>query len=380
MSADKEEIQKKVAQFLIVGFPGTKLEGSTLHSLMRMGVGGIILFKENYESPDQLVELTNALQKNIQTSTYLNMPLWIAVDQEGGRVQRFKAPFTILPPLEEIGKINSPKTCFEAGFIVAQELRAVGVNLNFAPVIDVRQTDAPVIGDRSFSRDPQVVANLGSALIRGLQKGGVLAVAKHFPGHGGTLVDSHEDLPRITKTAAQFDEVDWQPFRRAVRSRVEGIMTAHIQCPELDPSRPATLSRKILQDVLRKDIRFTKLIFSDDLEMGAIAKQYSPKDAAFLAVEAGCDHLIFGHKLETAEEVLESLTKAFMDGGLLAARLDESLERITDAKRRMVMPYRPAKPEKAKEVINHAEFKKVSEKIAQGLPVDAGPSDMDIFT
>jgi beta-glucosidase len=116
------------------------------------------------------------------------------------------------------------------------------------------------------------------------------------------------------------------------------------------------------------------------LEMGAIAKQYSPKDAAFLAVEAGCDHLIFGHKLETAEEVLESLTKAFMDGGLLAARLDESLERITDAKRRMVMPYRPAKPEKAKEVINHAEFKKVSEKIAQGLPVDAGPSDMDIFT
>ncbi len=380
MSVDKEEIQKKVAQFFIVGFPGLKMDGDTLHSLVRMGVGGVILFKENYESPEQLIELTNAIQKNVQPMTWKNLPLWIGVDQEGGRVQRFKAPFTLLPPLENLGAINSPKTCFEAGFIVAQELKSVGVNLNFAPVLDVRQSDAPVIGDRSFSRDAQLVATLGSALIRGLQKGGVLAVAKHFPGHGAADVDSHEDLPKIGKTAAEFDEVDWQPFRRAVRSRVEGIMTAHIQCAELDPSRPATLSRKILQDILRKDIRYTKLIFSDDLEMGAISKHYSPKDAAFLAIEAGCDHLIFGHKLETAEEVLESLTKAFVDGALMESRLDESAERIADAKRRMIMPYRPAKAEKAREIIAHAEFKKVSEKIAQGIAVDAGPSDMEIFS
>jgi beta-N-acetylhexosaminidase len=380
MAVDRDEIHRKLAQLFIVGIPGTKLDGNSLHALMRMGVGGVILFKANYESPEQLIELTNALQKNVQTSSFENLPLWIGVDQEGGRVQRFKEPFTILPALETLGKINSPKTCFEAGFIVAQELRSVGVNLNFAPVIDVRQTEAPVIGDRSFSRDCQVVANLGSALIRGQQKGGVLSVAKHFPGHGGATVDSHEDLPKVEKTLAEFEELDWQPFRRAVRSRVEGVMTAHILCPNLDPGKPATLSKKILQDILRKDIRFNKLIFSDDMEMGAIAKHFSAKDSVMMAVEAGCDHLIFGHKLELAEEALDNLTTAFVDGALPMARLDESLERIRDAKRRLIMPYRPAKNEKAKEIISHPEFRKISEAIARGEAVDAGPSDMEIFS
>jgi beta-N-acetylhexosaminidase len=380
LGIDRDEIHKKLAQLFFVGIPGTKLDGNTLHALMRMGVGGVILFKHNYETPEQLIDLTNAIQKNVQSSSFENLPLWVGVDQEGGRVQRFKEPFTIFPALEELGKINSPKTCFEAGFIVAQELRAVGVNVNFAPVIDVRQTDAPVIGDRAFSRDPQVVANLGSALIRGQQKGGVLSVAKHFPGHGGAIVDSHEDLPKIEKTPQQFEDCDWQPFRRAVRSRVEGIMTAHVLCPALDPSKPATLSRKILQDVLRKDIRFGKLIFSDDMEMGAITKNLSSKEAAFLAVEAGCDHLIFGHKLEVAEDTLDSLTTAFVDGALPIARLEESIERIRDAKRRLIMPYRPVKADKAREIISHAEFKKIAEKIARGEAVDAGPSDLEIFS
>lgn len=372
-----EDIEKKVGQLLVVGIPEPRFDSEVLHSFVRMGVGGVILFKHNYESPEQLVTLTNTIQKNLIPASYKGHPVWIAVDQEGGRVQRFKDPFTVMPAAAKWSALNSPKTCFEAGFIMGKELRACGINLNFAPVVDVLQTNAKAIGDRSFSSDPQVVATMGSAVVRGIQKAGVLAVAKHFPGHGSVEPDSHEELPVSPKTVEQLEEIDWVPFRRAIRSRVEGIMTAHILFENIDPSRPATLSRKLLQDYLRKDLRFTKLIFSDDLEMGAIKKKYDLRDAAFLAVQAGCDQLIFGHEWDKIEDVWSHLAKAFMDGALPMSRLEESLARVTELKMKYLSPYRGANLEDVKAFVGQASHRTIAESIANGIVPESILEDDD---
>ena len=373
--ANIEEIEKKVGQLFFVGIPGTSFDSDVMHTFIRVGVGGVILFKHNYESLEQLVQLTSAIQKNIIPSCYKGHPAWIGVDQEGGRVQRFKDPFTILPPQDVWTKVGSPKACFEAGFVLGKELRACGVNVNFAPVVDVLQGEAKAIGDRAFSGDPEEVATLGSAVVRGIQKAGVLSVAKHFPGHGSVVADSHEELPVSPKTLEELNKVDWPPFKKSIRSRVEGIMTAHILFPEVDPSRPATFSRIFLQEHLRKRLRYQKLIFSDDLEMGAVAAKYDLKEAAFLAVEAGCDQLIMGHQWEELEDVWQHLVKAFFDGVIPMERLDESVARITESKMRHLSPYRPPSLEEAKTFVGHQSHKELAAAIERGeLPENVSES------
>lgn len=361
-----EEIEKKVGQLLFVGIPGTTFDSDVLHTFVRCSVGGVILFKHNYENLEQLVKLTSSIQKNLLPVAHQGLPAWIGVDQEGGRVQRFKDPFTIWPPAVKWAELDSPKTCFEVGFVMGTELRASGVNVNFAPVLDVTQTEAKAIGDRAFSEDPNVVANVSSAVVRGFQKTGIVSVAKHFPGHGSVEADSHEELPVCKKTVAELDQVDWVPFRKAVRSRVGGVMTAHILFPEIDPAKPATFSRVFLQDYLRKDLRFQNLIFSDDLEMGAVSAKYDLKDAAFLAVEAGCDQLILGHKWDAVEEVWQHLTRAFVDGILPLERLNESVARISKLKKTNLLPYRPPTEAEAKSFVGHANHKELADCISRG--------------
>lgn len=362
----------------MVGVPGTSLDRAKLDFLGRIGVGGVILFRENYQSVEQLCEMTNDIQKTLTSEAWEGLPAWIGVDQEGGRVRRLRDPFTEFPPAAVWGKLNSPKTVFEAGYVMGKELRACGVNMNFAPVIDVPEAlDKSVIGDRAFSTEEEVVSSLGSAFVRGLLKGGVLGVAKHFPGHGTTSVDSHTELPTCAKTLEELDGKDFTPFKRAIRARVEGIMTAHIQFPKIDPDRPATLSRKILQDVLRKQLRYQKLIFSDDLEMGAIQKKYSLRDAAFLSIEAGCDQVLICHEWDRIEEVWDYLVKAFDSGGLPMKRLDESLERIRDAKSRFLKPFQFVTADLAKAVVGAPDFREVAKSLTEGRPVEAGPSTRD---
>jgi beta-N-acetylhexosaminidase len=369
---------KIIGQMMIVGFKGTVPTRAQLDTLARIGVGGVILFKQNYESVAQLVELTNAVQRAVIPTAPEGLPAWIAVDHEGGRVQRFGAPFTTFAPAAVWGKLNSPKTCFEAGYVQASELRACGVSINFSPVVDVPPTmEAPGLGDRVFSTDAETVANLGSATIRGIQKGGILGVAKHFPGHGSANVDSHIDLPVCTKSVADLEAVDWVPFRRVIRARADGVMTAHMLVPSIDPDRPATLSRKILQDHLRKGLRHTKLIFSDDLDMGAIRNKHGLKDAAFLAVEAGCDHLLICHSFDELEETWTYLVKAVESGALPQKRILECWERIAETKKRYLLPYAERQANLAEQIVGCAEFKAVAEAIAEGRPIEKGPSVKD---
>lgn len=378
MAADNS-LEKKVAQLLMVGLPGATLDNHQLKLLSRTGIGGVILFKRNYQNLAQLVELTNSVQKAVTADSWQGLPAWVAADHEGGRVQRFSAPFTQFPPAKMWGDLQSPKTCFEAGYVMGKELRACGVNINFAPVADVPASlsNQEAIGDRAFSSDPEVVANMSSATSRGLQKGGVLSVIKHFPGHGAVELDSHQDLPHCAKTLEELEAKEWVPFRRAIRSRAEGVMTAHILYPKLDADRPATLSRKILQEQLRKNLRHAKLIFSDDLEMGAIQKKYSLNDAAFLAIEAGCDQILICQDWDQIEGVWQYLVKAFESGALPPNRLDESLERIADAKRRYLLPFSYASEDLARAVVGAPEFLAVAEAIRQKQTVESGPSTKD---
>jgi beta-N-acetylhexosaminidase len=369
------DLVRKVAQLLFVGVPSTRLSADDKKKLLELGPGGVIYFKRNYENLSQIISLTNEIQAAVIPSSFRGLPAWIGVDHEGGRVQRFGDPFTKIPAARVWGDLNSPKTIFELGFIMAKELHAIGVRINFAPVADVpRDLNTPALGDRAFSLDPETVANLVSATVRGLQKGGVMAVAKHFPGHGSANVDSHADMPKCHITKEQLEECDWMPFRRAIRARVDGIMTAHILNTALDAEKPATLSKKILRGILRNDLRFQKLIFSDDMEMGAIVNEYGIEDATLMAVEAGCDHVLICQSMEAAQVAHERLVKAFESKLLPMAFLDESLQRIQELKAQYVGHYRPSTVQFAEAVLGAPDFQAVAEAVRQKQVIENGPS------
>lgn len=369
------DIGRKVAQLLFVGVPGTSLSADDKKKLLTLGPGGVIYFKRNYENLSQIISLTNEIQAAVIPNSFRGLPTWIGVDHEGGRVQRFGEPFTKIPAAKVWGDLNSPKTTFELGFIMAKELHAIGVRINFAPVADVpRELNSPGIGDRAFSLDPDTVANLASATVRGLQKGGVLAVCKHFPGHGAANVDSHEELPKCHIPKDKLEECDWMPFRRAIRARCDGIMTAHILNTALDTERPATLSKKIIRGLLRNDLRFTKLVFSDDMEMGAIVNEYGIEDASLMAVEAGCDHILICQNMEAALSTHERIVKAFESKLLPIAYLDEAITRIQEMKAQYVGAYKPSTVDFAKAVLGAPDFQAVAEAVRQQQVVENGPS------
>lgn len=369
------DVKKKVAQLIITGIPSTQLGDKEVKTLSHLGLGGVILFARNYEELKQLVELNNNIQKNIMLGSYNGMPGWICVDHEGGSVQRFGEPFTQIPPASVWGELNSPKTAFEMAYVMAKELNVAGVGVNFAPVIDVpKNLEFAALGDRVFGTDAEMIAALGSATVRGLQKGGVLAVAKHFPGHGAVNLDSHDELPVCDLELAEVEREHWLPFRRVIRARCEGVMTAHIVYSKIDPGRPATFSRTLLNDHLRKSMRYSKLIFSDDLEMGAISNQYSLEDAAFLAVDAGCDQILICHSIDKVESIVNHLTKAFVDGVIPMKKLDDSIERIMESKKQFLMPFKLSDLSLAQAVVGAPDFRDVASAIDNKTPIEEGPS------
>ena len=277
------EAQSCLGELFLIGFNGLELSDDTSAFLSQAGIGGVLLFAHNYSNVEQVTELNNQVQECRK-----ELPLWIAVDQEGGRVQRFKDPFTILPPAQEIGKMGSPRAAFDIGQITAKELSAVGVNLNFSPCVDIlTNPENKVIGDRAFGGDAETVTRTASGIVRGHVVSGVQPCVKHFPGHGDTLEDSHDELPIVDLSKDQLRERELKPFIKTFKSRCNMTMVAHILNKQIDPEYPATLSKKTLSEFLRKELRFSKIIVSDDLEMEAISKQYNPEEAGVLAIEAG---------------------------------------------------------------------------------------------
>lgn len=304
------DLRRAIGRLLCIGLPGPSIEVSTREQLVALCAGTVVLFRRNFESVDQLRALTAELH------ALPSRPL-VAVDHEGGRVQRLNDPFTRFPPAAALGRRGDPELAYSVGLAMGRELAAAGIDLNFAPVLDVHSNPAnPVIGDRALSSDPQVVASLGVALMRGLRDAGVIPCGKHFPGHGDTAVDSHRELPWVQRSRAELERTELVPFRAAVAAEIPMIMTAHVVFPALDPDRPATVSRAILSELLRGELGFGGVIASDDLEMRAIAGQQDIGAAAVASLRAGADMLLVCEHLARGGEVFAAVERAVLDGTL----------------------------------------------------------------
>jgi beta-N-acetylhexosaminidase len=309
---------------LTVGIPGPTLDGETRDILAEIEPGGVILFRRNVgeSSVEQIAELVAELHR------LPSAPL-VSIDHEGGRVMRFGAPFTHFPPAAAIGQHRDPRLAEQVGLAMARELRSVGIDLSYAPVLDVDSNPAnPVIGNRSFASDPEVVTEMALALALGLQAGGVIPCGKHFPGHGDTAVDSHYDLPVVRRSRAQLEQVELRPFRAAIAAGLPMLLTAHVIYTALDSERPATLSPLIVDDLLRQQCGYDGVLGSDDLEMRAITGHRGIGVAAVAALQAGVDILLVCQTLSAALEVSRALRSAHADG-----RIDP--EHISAAQRRV---------------------------------------------
>jgi len=292
-------------QLLMVGIPGPRVDAVARELVRDLKVGGVILFARNIESPEQVWELTRDLQREALAAT--GRPLLLAVDQEGGRVQRLKAPFTIIPAARDLGITMTPEEVEDLSRQVARELALVGLNVNLAPVLDVPRSPACPQWDRSYSSDPERAARFGLAAIRGYLAGGVIPVAKHFPGLGDTMADSHEVLPLALSSDAKR-EADLLPFRKAVAAGVPMVMTAHLKVSAWD-ERPATLSAVALQHWLRRRLGFQGVIITDDLEMGGITTNLPAPQGAQEALAAGADLLLICNNWEAAWETARLLAR-----------------------------------------------------------------------
>ncbi|MBI3073889.1 MAG: beta-N-acetylhexosaminidase [Deltaproteobacteria bacterium] len=306
------------AELLIAGFDGTTATRDVL-GLARRGLGGVILFGRNIEAPAQVAELTHDLR-------LANPDIIVSVDQEGGRVARFRAPWTEFPDMATLGEINDVALTRRVAEVFAAELAAVGVNLDFAPVLDVHTNPAnPIIGRRALSADAKQVSAHAVEFLSTLQLRHVAACGKHFPGHGDAALDSHKDLPVIAHDLPRLRETEFVPFIAAAKAGVASIMTAHIRVPHVDEA-PATLSSTWMQ-LLREEIGFSGVIVSDDLEMKAIADRFAPDIAVRKAIEAGVDIVLECNSRDRVESALSTLSAMWGDI-TVRARMDDARKRI----------------------------------------------------
>ncbi|HUU00086.1 MAG TPA: beta-N-acetylhexosaminidase [Myxococcota bacterium] len=317
-----EKTSKLVARLFIAGFePGTSAE-SDLFSLIHEGLGGVILFSRNLPDMETILDQNRRLVAAAGARA-----LVICLDQEGGRVQRLGAPFLQLPPMRALGQSTDAGLCHQAGLQLGRELVAAGFGMDFAPVLDVDTNPAnPVIGDRAFSSDPTLVARLGVAFGAGLQEAGVAAVAKHFPGHGDTLVNSHLGLPVVEHDLARLREVELPPFAEAVRQGLSAIMLAHLQVPALDEKMPTSLSESVYR-LARDELHFEGLLISDDLEMKAVAEDPGVVPAALAAIRAGADGVLICHRPELAARAIDKTVRAVERGEISLAALEAANRR-----------------------------------------------------
>jgi beta-N-acetylhexosaminidase len=321
-----------LGQLLIGSFAGRTVSVELRALAREFDLGGVILFARNVEAPEQVLELATEC-----AALGAEAPAWVSVDQEGGRVARLRAPFTVWPPMATLGRAGSVVLATRFAEALAAELRAVGVTLDYAPVLDVNTNPKNlVIGDRALSADARLAGTLGAAVVSALQAAGVAACGKHFPGHGDTLVDSHVELPIVDHSPERLQAIEFEPFRAAIAADVAFIMTAHVQVPSLDDEWPATLSAPTLGR-LRGELGFQGVILSDDLEMQAVRARWEPAESAVRAVAAGCDGvLVCSGDAGVQAATLEALVKAVESGTLPMARVDDALARLARTKTRFL--------------------------------------------
>lgn len=329
--AKLDGLKKLIGPLLIVGFDGPCLSDSCKNFLTQWDLGGVILFRRNIESLEQVASLNTLIDETAK------VPPVISVDHEGGEVFRLPEPFTIFPPMEKVGEHileeGELDWAQDLGRAFGRELRAAGFNLDYAPVLDVHSNPAnPVIGPRSFGTDPEDVGELAVHFLEGLEEAGVQGCGKHFPGHGDTFEDSHHTLPHVDKTREDLSACELMPFRAAIAAQIPMIMTAHVTYPKLDPDYPATLSEIILQKLLREEMAYEGLIVSDDMFMKGIAEHWDLPEASERFLRAGGDMVLLCH-----QESVQRLVAAHL---VHAAEKDSEFREMLELKGRRVAHFR----------------------------------------
>ena len=358
------DIRRHIGQLAIVGFNGHALPDEVGRIAREFDLGGVVFFARNVQEPQQVADLSRASQ-----ALAGEIPLWISVDQEGGRVARLKRPFTEWPPMQTLGRAGDEALAERFARALAAELKAVGISLDYTPVLDVLTNPKnPVIGDRALAERSEAVARLGVVIIRTLQTEGIAACGKHFPGHGDTSVDSHFDLPLIEHPPDRLDAVEFVPFKAAIAADVSSIMTAHILVPALDEERPATLSPAIVDGLLRKKLGHAGLILSDDLSMKAISGRYGHSEATVQAIAAGCDAVLMcAPEPDSQMAALEAIIYAVEQGRLPRTRVEDALARQRKVKERFLASprSRPASGAALRAMLGRAEHQAIAAEMAR---------------
>lgn len=327
---DSMTIEEKIGQLIFAGIDGTTMTHETRQLIHDYKVGGIILFANNMTSHKQTIEL---LQQIKNANEQNKLPLFLGVDQEGGRVERLSEEIKKLPAAMRVGEQDNPDVSFEFGKLLSQQVKLYGFNLNFAPVLDINSNpNNPVIGERSFGNTAEMVSQHGIKVMEGIQSENIIPVIKHFPGHGDTDTDSHFELPQVDKNLPELESQELIPFKRAIEAGADMIMTAHILLPHIDPDYPATISKKVIHDLLREKLNFTGVIITDDMTMQGLTDHFEIGQAAVQSIQAGSDIILVAHEYETIFSVYDALKTAIENDEINEDRLDESLERIIKLK------------------------------------------------
>ncbi|MFB5087510.1 beta-N-acetylhexosaminidase [Psychrobacillus sp. PGGUH221] len=318
-------LEEKVGQMIFAGIDGTSLSKESRLLISNDKVGGIILFKDNLKDVDQSISLLNELKGENEKNKF---PIFLGVDQEGGRVSRLPELIQ-LPTYQEIGRLNDSSLSYNIGNLLGKELNAFGFNLDFAPVLDINSNPKnPVIGDRSFGNNARIVSTLGIQTMKGIQHQRVIPVVKHFPGHGDTAVDSHKELPIIQKSLEELQALELIPFNDAIKNGADVVMVGHILLPEIDSTYPSSMSYELITNILREKLKFEGVVITDDMTMGAILNNYKIGEAAVEAVKAGNDIVLIAHDYVNIKEAIDSILLAVNEGQISEERINTSVERI----------------------------------------------------
>lgn len=326
----------QVGQRLVGGFPGKEMSPEFIRLVREYKVGNVILFAHNVESMAQVRDLCEEIQKLVREET--GHSAFITIDQEGGVVTRLPESGCNVPGAMAVAATGDPENAELLAAITARELKGLGVNFNLAPVMDVNNNSLnPVIGIRSYSDKPEVVAEYGAAAVRGYKKENFLSCAKHFPGHGDTAVDSHLGLPVIEKSLEELEELELKPFRAVFENGIQAVMTSHILFPKLEPDNiPCTMSRRIITGILKEKIGFQGLVLSDCMEMDAIRKYYGTAKGVAAAMAAGVDMVLVSHTSELMEEGIQEIYRAVEEGRISLEEMEASAEKIIAYKEKYI--------------------------------------------
>jgi beta-N-acetylhexosaminidase len=335
------ELRRHAGRFAVVGFTGPSVPDDLRRMAAEFDLGGVIYFPRNFVEPRQVAELSREVRALAR-----DWPLWITIDQEGGRIARFRAPFTEWPPARTLGRSQDDGLVRRFGAALAAELAAVGINLDYAPVLDVHTNPAnPVIGDRALADEAELVGRLGAVLIGALQGAGIAACGKHFPGHGDTSHDSHETVPVIEHDRRRLEALEFVPFRHAIAAGVATIMSAHVLVPDIDPDRVATLSPRIVQKLLKDTLKFPGVVFSDDMGMKGVSERGSLAEITVDAIDAGCDAVLLCNSTVDAQvSAIEGIITAAEQGRLRPKRIDDAMARQRRVKERFLGAGRKVSP------------------------------------